>query len=298
MQALQGRFVAQQIQGERDYQEDDFGLLDNSETVLDASAGGEKEKTPKVKEHTLMVLADGMGGHKGGGVASGIVTRTFLEIYDRTTGAVDARLQKALLAANEALAKAIENNGNLAGMGTTLVAVVATDEGLSWLSVGDSPLWLYRDGELQRLNEDHSMAPVLDDLVATGRLSVEEKNKDGRKNSLRSALMGDEISIVDTSSVVMPVYGSDVIILASDGLETLPEKTIKKHIKKKLRKGLGTCADTLISAVEKAKKKNQDNCTVVLYSPPQSDAEVQNNNGFAAGILAKVKAGFGKIGHR
>jgi protein phosphatase len=286
MQGLSGRFVAKQIKGERDYQEDDFGLFESNEAE---------------REHTLMVLADGMGGHNGGGIASGIVTRSFLDIYGRAKAKKDnipAKLQKSLIVANDAIAKAIENNGNLAGMGTTLLAVVASDDGLHWLSVGDSPLWLYRAGELSRLNEDHSMAPVLDDLVATGRMSVEEKNKDGRKNSLRSALMGEEISLVDTSSSPMPFFAGDIIILASDGLETLPEKTIIKIIKKHHRSGLDECGDALIKAVEETKKPSQDNCTVLLYSPPQDPAEMEGDNGYSKGLWAMLKQEFNKLGNR
>lgn len=297
MQALEGRFVAQQIQGERDYQEDDFGLLDSGKAVPEATPATKKAK---ISEHTLMVLTDGMGGHKGGGVASSIATRSFLEIYERSKAdrkpdeKIQTSLEKSLFAANDALAKAIDNNGNLSGMGTTLVATVVTDLGLYWLSVGDSPLWLFRDGQLKRLNEDHSMAPVLDDLVATGRLSAEEKNKDGRKNTLRSALMGDEIPLIDTSSVPMPVYSFDIVILASDGIETLSDKAIEKILKKKSRSGLEVCANALIEAVQKAKKKNQDNCTVILYSPPQIEGD--ENKQLKGGLWSMLKAEFNKLG--
>lgn len=298
MQALDGRFVAQQIQGDRDYQEDDFGLLDSGEASLDAT---DPHAQPKKTEHSLMVLTDGMGGHKGGGVASGIVTRTFLEIYEHANGDVPARLERSLFAANDALSQAINNNKNLSGMGTTLVAIVATDHGIEWLSVGDSPLWLYRDGSLERLNEDHSMAPVLDDLVATGRLSEEDKDKDGRKNSLRSALMGDEIAIIDTSPTLMALLADDIIVLASDGLETLPEKIIAKTIKKNRKKGLEVCVSALMQRVEKANKQYQDNCTVLVYRPPlpEGDEEVDNKaGGLMAGFKGKILNLFGQIGRR
>lgn len=292
MQALDGRFVANQIKGERDYQEDDFGLLDNSETTSGA-------------EHSLMVLTDGMGGHKGGDIASSIATRTFLDIYEHSSGTVAKRLEKALIAANAGIARGIENNKNLTGMGTTIVAVVVTDAGLEWISVGDSPMWLYQNGRLKQLNEDHSMAPVLDDLVAVGRLSEEEKAKDNRKNALRSALMGDEIPIIDTSSTPLTLHSDDYLIMASDGLQTLSTKTIEKTLKKHVNKGLEQCVVALLEGVEKANKEHQDNCTVILYQPRTyvgENGNVINNKATELGLWArmteKISNLFGKIGSR
>lgn len=294
MQALDGRFVAGQIQGERDYQEDDFGLLDNSETIPNGTEN-------IVREQTLMVLTDGMGGHKGGDIASSIVTRTFLDIFEHSSGDVPKRMEKALLAANQGLARAIDNNNNLSGMGTTIVAASVTNEGLEWISVGDSPMWLFRDGCLKRLNEDHSMAPVLEDMVAVGRLSEEEKSKDNRKNALRSALMGDEISIIDTSSVPLTLRADDLLIIASDGVETLSLKALEKIVRKKIKFGLDVCLDAILEGVTYANKDNQDNCTVILYKPRSEFDEngeliKGKNEGFD--FFEKISDFFGKIGNR
>ena len=105
---LNGRFVAQQIQGERPYQEDDFGLIE-----------------PRDEAHSeVLLLADGMGGHVSGDTASSTIVRTFAETYSDTEGPIPDRLCTCLNAANDALAAAIAENLALKGMGSTVVAAV------------------------------------------------------------------------------------------------------------------------------------------------------------------------------
>ena len=162
MNQLDGRFAARQIPGKREYQEDDYGLLDGRDLGLDG------------REHSMLLVADGMGGHVGGATASGLLSKTFVEVYPQASGSIVERLRDCLAAANKALADAIAANPELDSMGSTLVAAVVSSEGLHWISVGDSPLWLFRKGQLERLNADHSMAPILAELVAKGDMTEED----------------------------------------------------------------------------------------------------------------------------
>ena len=124
----------------------------------------------------VLLLADGMGGHVSGNPASSTIIRTFAETYPGTEGPIPDRLHTCLNAANDALAAAIVENPALKGIGSTVVAVVISPHGLDWISVGDLPLWLFREGELRRLNADHSMASVLADLVAVGRTTEDRSS--------------------------------------------------------------------------------------------------------------------------
>ena len=261
MNELGGRFAARQIPGKREYQEDDYGLLDGRDLGLDGS------------EHTMLLVSDGMGGHVGGATASGLLSKTFVEAYPQASGPIVDRLRDCLEAANKALADAIAENPELDSMGSTLVAAVVSSEGLNWISVGDSPLWLFRDGQLERLNADHSMAPVLADLVATGRMTAEEADRDPRRHSLRSAVMGDDIHLVDVSSQPVAVKKGDRLLLASDGLMTLSDQEIAEILKKTQGAPLEDSAEALIQAVEAAESPHQDNTTVLLYAPAE-DAEL------------------------
>ena len=94
-------------------------------------------------------------------------------------------------------------------MGSTVVVAVISRDGIDWISVGDSPLWLFRDGRLRRLNADHSMAPVLASLVAAGRMTAEQAATDSNRHALRSAVMGEEIHLVDVSSQPVAVRKTD-----------------------------------------------------------------------------------------
>ena len=259
MNELGGRFAARQIPGKREYQEDDYGLLDGRDLGIDGS------------EHTMLLVADGMGGHVGGATASGLLSKTFVEAYPQASGPIVDRLRDCLEAANKAIADSIAENPELDSMGSTLVAAVVSSEGLNWISVGDSPLWLFRDGQLERLNADHSMAPVLADLVAAGRMTEEEAARDSRRHSLRSAVMGDDIHLIDVSSQPVAVKKGDRLLLASDGLMTLSDQEIAEILKKTQGAPLEDSAEALIQAVEAAESPHQDNTTVLVYAPAEGE---------------------------
>ena len=251
-----GRFAAGQIPGARQYQEDDYGVLDGRADL--GTDGG---------EHTLLLVADGMGGHVSGDVASRLINKTFIETYPRAAGPVTDRLRECLDTANQAVAAAVAEQPELDGMGSTLVAVVISRRGLEWLSIGDSPLWLYRDGHLVRINSDHSMAPALAELVASGRMTEDEAAQDPNRHMLRSAVMGDEISLVDVSSQPRDLKKDDLLLLASDGMMTLGEQQIVNILQDRHGAALADTADALLKAVEDVALPNQDNATLLLYTP-------------------------------
>ena len=262
MNAFDGRFAALQITGKRDKQEDSFRLLDVRDLGLDEG------------EHALLLVADGMGGHVGGKKASDLLCKTFVreyKEYPRASGSIVDRLHHCLREANEAIAEEVKKNPALASMGSTLVAAVVTSEGLHWISVGDSPLWLFRAGKLERLNADHSMKSELDELVAEGRMTAEEAKQDPRRNWLNSAVMGDEIYLIDVPSQPVAIKKGDLVVLASDGLLTLNDQEIAEILKKTRDAPLKKSAEDLIEKVEEKAEEDehsyQDNTTVLLYAP-------------------------------
>ena len=242
-----------QIAGKRAYQEDDFritGFPDGDPDGCDL----------------LLVLADGMGGHRGGAWASRLTVSTFVDTFGRATGGAVARLRAALDAANAAVGRCAAEHGQYAGMGCTLVACVVTDGATArWISVGDSPLWRVRTGYgggLERLNADHSMRPVLEDLVRLGRMT-EEEIQGGAAHQLRSAVTGERLTLVDEAAQPVRLGIGDGIVLASDGLETLSEEEIRR-LCAGCRPAAAVVSD-LLEAVEAAGWPSQDNATVVVY---------------------------------
>lgn len=253
MSSLSAKFFASQSPGERDYQEDDYGLLDARES------GSENT------EHTVIVVADGMGGHVGGDKASGLATEHFIEAYQSTAGTIPERLEQALQAANAALTDAIAANADLKGMGSTLVAAVISDAKLYWISVGDSPLWLFRNNVLQRLNADHSMTPVLQQMVADGRITQEQADADPGRHSLLSVLMGDAIEMIDLKAEALPLADGDLVLLSSDGLLTLSAEQITSILTSGSGQPVASLVGNLHKAVADIAYPNQDNITITLY---------------------------------
>lgn len=256
MDALDGRFAGRQILGTREHQEDDFGLIEPSADGSDSSV--------------VLLLADGMGGHVGGDTASATVIRTFAEQFNASTGFTTDRLLSCLSAANDAIAGAIEENPDLDGMGSTIVAAVVSSQGLEWISVGDSPLWLFRNGELQRLNADHSMVPALAKLVDEGHLTAQDAATDPNRHALRSAVVGEEIPLVDISTHPVPIEEDDCVLLGSDGLFSLDEKALAGILSRIKKTTTADVTDAIVQAVEDAGDSRQDNTTVLLYNPEGS----------------------------
>jgi len=245
-------FAAARSQGARDYQEDDFRLVDLA-GAAGLQGGG-----------LLMILADGMGGHAAGATASALSVDAFATSFTAAAEATIAdRLLAALTAANDALARHLEDQPEADGMGCTLVGLALTRDGIEWVSVGDSPLWRLRAGDLERLNADHSMAPVIDMQMRRGQMSARMAAQHPQRNALRSAVMGDEIELVDVAEAPLSLAAGDRLVLASDGVETLEPSDIAA------RAGAdGTdaqaIADDIIAAVDAAEAQHQDNATVLV----------------------------------
>ncbi len=252
---IEGRqYSGRQALGARRNQEDEFAFHSDLGEADNRSHG------------LLAVLADGMGGHRGGGHASASAVKTFISAFNGGSGSGRERLERALYAANDKIRDDSKEEPELEGMGCTVVAVAFHDGGFEWISVGDSPLWLFRDGRLSRLNADHSMAPVLTASVERGEMTSEEAARHPHRNALRSALIGDKIPLVDVSAERVPVKNGDTVVLASDGLMTLPEAAIEATLGETAGDAEAV-VEELIRAVEAARRRGQDNTTVVVVSP-------------------------------
>ncbi len=256
--------------GARNYQEDTALVwpgADASVPEQPAAAATNGSAAPLVA-----VLADGMGGHAGGALASRMACENFIKSYAATELPKKERLVEALRAANDAIAATVSTNPMLTGMGSTLIGVVFSKEGVEWVSVGDSPLLLYRRGEIAMLNEDHSLAPELDRMAAAGKITAEEARKDPRRHMLRSAVTGEDIDMVDLSRMPLQVEPGDYIILASDGLQTLETSEIERVVAAYAADGPQAVANALIRAVEAVRDPHQDNATVVAVRALETPA--------------------------
>jgi len=218
-------------------------------------------------QQLVAVLADGMGGHVGGALASRTVCDAFIKTVAQAENASRERLTQGLHASNAAIADQVAVDPILQGMGSTLVGALFGPPGLEWVSVGDSPLYLYRDGEIALLNEDHSLAPALDQMAAEGRLSVTEARNDPRRHLLRSAVTGEDLELVDLSRQPLPLQAGDCVLLASDGIHTLETHEIARVVSGYLDDGPQAVAEALVRTVEEVRDPHQDNITVLVVKP-------------------------------
>ncbi len=169
--------------GKRDEQQDAFGFSD---------------KGPG----TLAVLCDGMGGMPLGRESSALAVRSFIEAWEGRSA--EESLEKVLIrsafAANEAVLGMAERSGLRGSAGTTLAAAVVEKDGLSWISVGDSRVYLFREGLLKPLSRDHNVATRLQMMVEKGELDPEEMISFQTQDALTSFIGIEILEEYDTSA--------------------------------------------------------------------------------------------------
>ena len=214
----------------------------------------------------LAILADGMGGHVGGAEASRIATNAFIEHFTRA--AKHSPLSPEILqAANHAIADQIKNDESLAGMGCTLVAALIDGGGVQWLSVGDSLLYVFADGRLKKINADHSLGGMLDQAAADGKITMAQAADNPQRHALYSALMGDEIALIDQGEMAFDAASPPLLLVASDGLLTLSEADIADCLRRLENDAADKIAAALVQEVESHNAPHQDNTTVLVIKP-------------------------------
>lgn len=240
--------------GARPYQEDAY--------IADFSRGADVG---------FAVLADGMGGHAAGDVASQIVvTEVFSELtfrrksYEGNGAALPDILREAAKSANVSIQTYTDANPQTKGMGATLTACVVIADLLYWISIGDSPLFLFRDNTLRQINEDHSMGPQVDQMVQSGALSAEQGRTHPDRSVLTSALFGCEIAKVDCPDTAFDLRAGDMILIASDGLQFLSTDAITRILRERPFARSTDIVDALMDAVKALNDPDLDNVTIGL----------------------------------
>src|SRR5215470_5923820 len=181
-----------------------------------------------LEESGLYIVADGMGGHASGEVASKMAVESLKEFFaataadpertwpykmDRSKGYEENRLITGIKLANLRIYESAQRDARQRGMGTTIVTMFAVEDGVYVAHVGDSRVYRIRDGKIEQLTEDHSL---LNDYIKMKRLTAEEIANFPHKNVIVRALGMKDTVKVDTRFEV-PV-ANDVYLLCSDGL--------------------------------------------------------------------------------
>ena len=219
----------------------------------------------------LLLLADGMGGHAAGDLASKLVVETFKEYFCQSDEPeMRKRLIDSLDTANVELYNQVKENPELSGMGTTLIALVFDGLSVQWLSVGDSPLWLIRGNKIDRINENHSMVELLKQKVASGEITQSEADQSKSRSQLLEAIMGENIEMLDAPETAVELEVGDLVVLASDGVESLTNEEIL-HASQPLSRNIEEVAMCMLDAVVMQKRESQDNASLAILKVQKAD---------------------------
>jgi protein phosphatase len=230
----------------------DFGVCTTPSEERDAHAAGR-----------LLVVADGMGGHRGGATASRIAGETVkAQFLGSETSDIATALRESLTRANARIYSEAHSNPDLRGMGTTTSALAVRGDH-AWLAhVGDSRIYLVRDDTIRQLTEDHSLVAT---MVREGLLTPQEAEVHPRRNVLqRSMGVSDDVEI-DIRGPFQLREG-DTFILCSDGLHGLVKEQELKEIAQ------GTIEDAADEFLRRALERGApDNVTVIVARVEQGD---------------------------
>lgn len=164
----------------------------------------------------LAIVADGMGGYEGGQEASQMAVDAILKVYREFAGADPQQaLIEGLQAAHEDIREYGLSHPILRGMGTTCTAIAIVNDGLYFVHVGDTRLYLIRDGRIIQVTRDHS---YVGRLVEAGMISREEAETHPQRNILTAAVGTNPELIMDSPGHPEPLRAKDVLLLCSDGL--------------------------------------------------------------------------------
>lgn len=238
-----GQFVAAQIVGGRDRQEDDFAIVYFPENDV---------------ERLVMAIADGMGGHPGAAEAARIAVRSFCAAMKTGHGSLAARLRPALEYANAEIALAGAREPKIRGARCTLVAAAIEDDTAAWISIGDSPVYLFRNRILRRLN---AMPPVSTD--APSRVSVPHSVA-----KVLPGLSGTEIHHVTVAQRSLRISPHDAFLVASDGLDCLGDRQVERILRRTAKLSAKPVVERLLSSVQSRPLPAQDNTTVIFCRVP------------------------------
>lgn len=233
----------------------DFGMYTTPEEEKESHPGGR-----------LLLVADGMGGHRGGATASRLAAETVKAQYlGSETADIPQALRESLMRANSRIYHEAQTNPELRGMGTTTSAL-AVRNGHAWFAhVGDSRIYLVRDGGIKQLTDDHSLVAT---MVREGLLTPAEAETHPRRNVLQRSMGVAEDVEIDVRGP-FELRAGDTFILCSDGLHGVVKEPELKEI---AAMSIDAAADEFLRrALERGAP---DNVTVIVAQVEATDEEI------------------------
>lgn len=208
----------------------------------------------------LFVVADGMGGHKAGELASRIATETVVDTVLETSGINTIQIMvHAIQAANEHVLEKAKESEDYNGMGTTIVLATIMEKMLYVANVGDSRLYVINGNEIEQVTRDHSL---VEEMVINGQIGRNEARTHEKKNIITRAVGGEKNLMADYFDVRLK--DGDIVLMCTDGLSNmLDDEEIRRIVTKK--KEIEEVALDLVAAAKK--NGGKDNIGIVLIEP-------------------------------
>ena len=257
------RYLASHAQhiGSRRYQQDSFGFADLEDGEFLEHAG------------FLSVLCDGMGGMEHGDVASETAVRAMLDAYALKTPAesIPRALERSAREANQRVIEAAARLGLSEGVGTTLVAAVVHELSLYFISVGDSAVFHVSGGKARMVNRHHVFSNLLDEALASGKISPAEAKLHPEREALTSFIGIRQLEEIDHNTEPWRLNEGDLVLLASDGMfKTLDSAQISAC----MRHGPPlSWPRILVDRAVGLRRPGQDNVTVLAIKPDSGDED-------------------------
>ncbi len=212
---------------------------------------------------TLVVVADGMGGLENGAEVSGIVTYVLKEYFKQLANVEypEIELMHMITSANTNVCRYIDSTGGKMS-GSTLVAAYVREDKLYFATVGDSHIYLMRNGSLLQLNREHVYGAELDEEFIKGHISLNDALSHRERKSLTSYIGMKEIAHVDRNITPIHLCPGDKLLLASDGVfGTISDVEMERVM---TASSAQRAAELLIHSVKEKNKPRQDNSTAVV----------------------------------
>jgi protein phosphatase len=233
-------------------------------------------------DEPLFVVADGMGGHRGGNVASALTVETIRDAAPEW-GAPGGELTEAIRRANRVVFERSAGDKELHGMGTTATVLLTGDRNARIAHVGDSRAYLFREGALQQLTDDHTL---VQQMVNDGKISADEAAIHPARNIVTRGLGLEKDVRVD--ELTLDVHPGDRVLLCSDGLTGMVEDDAIRQILERDPDAQAAAEALVDLAVERG---GEDNVTVIVVDVLDGDADDGDASGAAAGEGAAAITG-------
>lgn len=221
----------------------------------------------KTEDFTYAVLCDGMGGMDAGELASQTavkVMKTLVETTESLTDDIPNFFLHAVDMLDESVSKQTDSENKKLRCGTTVASVIIKDEDLYWMSVGDTRLYIFREGNILQVTRDHNYLFTLNHMFESKQISPETYKRELKKGDALTSYIGmGGVEFMDICQSPFKVRKNDIFLITTDGLyRTVSDNEIKSVLS--MSENLEEASSRLLKTVEEKDKANQDNTSFIL----------------------------------